>query len=84
MIDREWCNHGGCAECTSPCLIDERIPCSPDCSNLTPEGKIVLSNCIEVGCDAFYCLLPPEAETKTAEELLILYGKTIDIPDLGM
>lgn len=84
MLDREWCNNGECAECTSVCLIDERIPCSPDCSNLTPGGNILFSNCIESGCDAFYCLLPPEAERKTAKELLNLYGKTIEIPYCGI
>lgn len=80
MLDRKWCNNGECAECISRCSLDERIPCSPDCNNVTPEGKILISKCMESGCDAFYCLLPPGAETKSADEILDTYGNEIELP----
>lgn len=52
MLNRPWCNNGKCSECESLCHLDEEIPCSPDCENLTSTGKRIISKCIEAGCDA--------------------------------
>ena len=41
-----------CSECVEGCLLDEIMPCSPDCENLTCDGKILLKQCWECGCDA--------------------------------
>lgn len=51
-IERNWCNNGKCSECLEGCSLDEMIPCSPDCENLTGDGKILLKQCLECGCDA--------------------------------
>ncbi|WP_157833836.1 hypothetical protein [Ruminiclostridium josui] len=33
MSHPQWCGKA-CGECTSSCLLDESIPCSPDCEGL--------------------------------------------------
>lgn len=52
FIKRDWCKNGKCSECKEGCLLDEKIPCSPDCENLTNDGYILVSKCLESGCDA--------------------------------
>lgn len=46
-----------CAECAQPCALDESIPCSPDCKNLSTDGIPASEECYE--CDAFIPEPPP-------------------------
>jgi hypothetical protein len=48
MAHSQWCGND-CSECTKNCVLDNSIPCSPNCSDLVddlPIGK----HCIN--CDA--------------------------------
>lgn len=49
MPHKDWCGKP-CAECASPCGLDESIPCSPDCPNLSEDGMPSGDECR--GCDA--------------------------------
>jgi hypothetical protein len=50
MTHRNWCRKP-CADCSSPCALDESIPCSPDCDNVNDDGTLYLSGCINAKCD---------------------------------
>lgn len=47
-----WCGMP-CGDCTSSCALDERMPCSPDCENLNPDGTRNIAACVLDGCDAY-------------------------------
>lgn len=50
MAHINWCGER-CADCTKICGLDESMPCSPDCENLSPDG---IPNTVECQkCDAF-------------------------------
>lgn len=46
----EWCGKP-CSDCETGCGPDARIPCSPDCENLTADGKILVKRCLEDSCE---------------------------------
>ena len=52
MAHELWCGQL-CCDCTSPCKLDENIPCSPDCKALKPDGSRKAEKCKESGCDAY-------------------------------
>lgn len=68
-----WCggscgNEKKCADCR----LDQSIPCSPNCENLTQDGIINLKKCFADGCEEpKYIFGMPEA---TAEEIIARYG----------
>lgn len=48
-MHKDWCGKP-CAECKTPCVLDESISCSPDCEHLGYNGE---PNCVECQeCDA--------------------------------
>ncbi len=49
MPHKKWCGNP-CFKCESPCNLDQNILCSPDCSNLSPDGKMD-TTCTD--CDAY-------------------------------
>jgi len=51
MAHIKWCGNP-CAECNDPCALDQSMPCSPDCENLTSEGLRDTEKCTQAGCDA--------------------------------
>lgn len=59
---RGWCGKP-CAECTNPCALDERIPCSPDCECLGEHGEYTdgCKDC-EVYIDFKKSFASPEAD----------------------
>lgn len=81
MLKRDWCNNGVCADCTVRCRLDETIPCSPDCENLTADGKILLRKCVKSKCDCVYSVFH-EPDTMSLEDILAFYGDTPDYPEL--
>lgn len=72
-------NHS-CSECTNPCKLDESIPCSPDCPNLSDSGQVSIRKCLLYGCDAIFSLIP-EIEGMTVGEFMKTYGTLYQIPD---
>ena len=50
-MHKDWCGKP-CADCKSPCELDESIPCSPDCVNLGLNGETNCDECMK--CDANY------------------------------
>ena len=51
-MDKRWCGKP-CSECTTPCALDESMPCSPDCEMLGENGEPKdLQACLGSGCDA--------------------------------
>ena len=43
MPHQDWCGNP-CADCKNHCKLDERIPCSPGCPELSAEGVCLLDN----------------------------------------
>lgn len=50
MAHKDWCGKP-CCECKQPCMLDEIMPCSPDCELLGENGMPDAVKC--VGCDAY-------------------------------
>ena len=50
MAHKDWCGKP-CVICSSPCALDECIPCSLDCENLLPDGLRDITSCFHTGCD---------------------------------
>ena len=70
MAHKDWCGKP-CSDCTSPCLLDESMPCSPDCGALSGDGIRNISECSRSGCDA-YAGTAGECPVCSHEELI--YG----------
>ena len=51
MAHKDWCG-SPCADCKSPCKLDEAMPCSPDCENMKSDGSRDTERCRLCGCDA--------------------------------
>ena len=51
MPHMDWCGKP-CADCSDPCVLDESMPCSPDCQNLHADGSQETEKCVKAGCDA--------------------------------
>ena len=68
-----------CGAC-SGCRVDEAIPCSPDCENLTLDGKIHIKRCVAEQCDALECVFG----TADYKALLEEYGDIADYPYKGI
>ena len=49
MAIKSYCGKQ-CSQCAG-CSLDERIPCSPDCENLTEDGKIFIKGCLDAKCE---------------------------------
>lgn len=79
MAMKEWCG-GNCGmekHCQN-CKIDSRIPCSPNCENLTPERMIKILDCFQSGCDEpKYIFGMPDA---TNEEVIKRYVSVAPYP----
>lgn len=75
-MHKEWCGRV-CSDC-SGCRLDERIPCSPDCENLTEDGKIKLKQCLESGCNEPRYIF--DMLGKTDSEIIEIYGEVAVYP----
>lgn len=49
IMHKNWCGKP-CSQCITPCAVDESIPCSPDCTELKPDGSPGGEPCLD--CDA--------------------------------
>lgn len=76
MALKQWCGKE-CSECRG-CKLDEMIPCSPDCENLTEDGKIKVKECLKSGCEEVKYVLREEGLSD--EELLEKFGDVTDYP----
>lgn len=66
-----------CADCKG-CALDRSIPCSPDCENLTLDGKIKLGHCVAEKCD----VLESVFDTTDYSALIEQYGEMTNYPCL--
>ena len=80
MALRQWCGRE-CGECKG-CRLDEMIPCSPDCENLTEDGKIKVKACLESECEEVKYAFG--AENLSNEELLTKFGEVTEYPYFGL
>lgn len=71
MAIRGYCGKE-CSQC-SGCSLDDRIPCSPDCENLTEDGKIQIKKCLKAGCEEVKYIF--DMVDKTDEEIITEYGE---------
>lgn len=76
----QWCGKE-CSHCRG-CELDKMIPCSPDCENLTKNGKIKVKACLESNCEEVKCILG--AEDLSDEEILEKFGEIADYPYSGL
>lgn len=67
-----------CSECKKDCSLDQQIPCSPDCENLTEDGKIKIRGCLESGCDEVKYIF--DMENCTVQEIMDIYGEITNYP----
>ena len=51
MAHKDWCGKI-CSYCEKPCALDQSMPCSPDCVNLSLDGEPDATLC--AGCDAIH------------------------------
>ena len=78
MAIKGYCERQSCADCTTSCTLDESIPCSPDCENLTDDGKILIEKCLQDKCEEVKHLF--NMENCSDKELLREYGSVNDYP----
>lgn len=77
MAHKNWCGKP-CCDCKKPCELDETISCSPDCENLTPDGKIKIKACLEAGCENVKYLF--DMARATDQKILDRYGEIAPFP----
>lgn len=78
MAHNLYCGNGKCSDCGKDCRIDEAIPCSPDCENLTGDGKIKVRECLKSGCDKIRYIL--DMVGRSDSEILEEYGEITEYP----
>ena len=70
-MHKDWCGKI-CCDCKKTCNLDEQIPCSPDCENITEDGFIKVKECLESGYDEIRSVL--NMKNGTDQEILKKYG----------
>lgn len=78
MALKEHCGKN-CSDCKNPCKLDETIPCSPDCENLTKDGKIKITKCLEDGCAEIRYIF--DMLQSTDKEIINKYGDIAVYPN---
>jgi len=71
-----------CCDCSTSCRLDEEIPCSPDCENLTGSVstgvKIRVKKCLEERCEEVKHIFG----TNETEKIIEKYGEITEYPYL--
>lgn len=60
------------------CRLDQAIPCSPNCENLTEDGNIKVSECLRSGCEEVKYIF--DVLHKTDAQIIEEYGATAPYP----
>lgn len=76
MAIRGYCGKK-CGDCNG-CSLDETIPCSPDCENLTKDGKIHIRECLNSGCEEVKYIF--DMVGCSNEDIVEQYGETALYP----
>lgn len=76
MAIRGYCGKE-CGDCAG-CALDERIPCSPACENLTKDGKIKIKECLREKCEEVKYIF--DMVDKSDEEIIAKYGEIAEYP----
>lgn len=77
MAHKHYCGKV-CAECVKGCELDEMIPCTPDCANLTADNKILVKECLSSGCDTVKAIF--DMVGCPDNEVIKRYGEVTDFP----
>ena len=77
MAINGYCGKRSCCDCTSPCKLDQEIPCSPDCENLDGQ-TIKIAECLKAGCEEVKYIF--DMVGCSDEELLDAFGKETLFP----
>lgn len=77
MAIKNWCGDK-CAECNKSCILDQSIPCSPDCEKLTEDENIKIAECLKVGCEEIRYIF--DMVEATDEEIIDKYGTIAPYP----
>lgn len=80
MALKQWCGKE-CSECKG-CKLDEMILCSPDCENLTKDGKIKVKECLESGCEEVKYVLG--TKDLSDEKIIAKFGEIANYPYTGL
>lgn len=72
-----WCGNP-CCDCKTGCNLDNKIPCSPDCENLTKHGKIKIADCLSSGCEEVKYIFGMVGHSD--EEVIHEYGSIAPYP----
>lgn len=77
-----WCGEKcGESDKCSHCYLDMNIPCSPDCENLTVDGKIHITKCLMSGCEEIWYIFDMVGASE--EEIVKAYGDVAEYPYMG-
>ena len=76
MAIRGYCGKK-CSQCTG-CSLDEIIPCSPDCENLTEDRKIFIKRCLADKCEEVKYIF--DMVGYTDEKIIENYGDIAPYP----
>lgn len=66
-----------CSQC-SGCNLNETIPCSPDCENLTEDGKILIKGCLKDKCEEVKYIF--DMVGRSDKEIIEAYGEIAPYP----
>lgn len=77
MALKEHCGNK-CNRCKKPCGLDSKIPCSPDCENLTKDGNIKIRECLKANCDEIRYIF--DMVNATDDEFIRKYGEETSYP----
>lgn len=78
MAIKGYCGKRKCCDCHTVCLLDEQIPCSPDCENLTEDGMIQIEECLKAKCEETQYIF--DMVGCSDEEIIERYGKIAVYP----
>ena len=78
MALKGYCGLHACYDCGMGCKLDQMIPCSPDCENLTEDGKILVEKCLEAKCEEVKYIF--DMANASDDEILKAYGPVTAYP----
>lgn len=78
MAIKGYCGLKKCCDCNTGCRLEQMIPCSPDCENLTMDGKIHIKRCLQAKCEEVKYIF--DMIDASDDEILREYGDIANYP----
>ena len=78
MAIKGYCRRQRCCDCNNECNLSQKIPCNPDCENLTEDGNIYIKGCLKDKCDEVKYIF--DMVGKSENEIINMYGEIAKYP----